>query len=252
VIDLVFELRAHAQVGRVHEIVARVPEAIRDAENRGDVYAMSIMRLGRLCWAWLGLDQPELVREQVETAERIWVQAPYQLFHYYALQSTVEAALYQGQPEAAYERLEREWKPMTLVRKIQFSRVEAHFMRGRLALQLAAKHGDKKLLAQANKDARALAKENAPWAKAMAGLLRAGATSFVSRDEAHKQLSPLVAELARSDMHLLSACARYRAAELTPGAEGARELSASHGAIAALGVAKPEGFVRMLAPFATK
>jgi hypothetical protein len=248
-IDLVFELRAHAQVGRVHEIVARVPEALRDAERRGDIYAMSVLRLGRLCWAWLGPDEPAAAREQIDIAQQIWVQKPYQLFHYYLLQSVVETSLYEGRPELALQRLVQEWKPLGLVRKIQFCRVEAHFMRGRLALQLADQRGDESLRSLARKDAEALAKEkHAPWALALAGLLRAAIVSQSSRQSAHAQLVPLAAELAARDMLLLAACARYRAAQLRGGAEGVREREQSERDIAAFGVSKPERFVALLTP----
>lgn len=245
VVDLVFELRAHAQVGRVHEIVARVPEAIRDAEVRGDTYALTMLRLGRLSWAFLGKDEPEVAREEMLTAERIWLQAPYQLFHYYALQSFVDISLYQDEPEAAFERLQREWRPMLLVRKIQLCRVEAHYMRARLALCLAAKHGDKKLLKQVRRDADALAKESAPWARAIAEMLHALLVSFDAREAASPRLVQAAEALQQSDMHLLAACARTRAGESSG---DAALCDASRAAIAALGVNCPEKFVRMLAP----
>jgi eukaryotic-like serine/threonine-protein kinase len=242
---ILFELRAAALVGRVSEISARVPDAIRDAQARGDLYASTMFRVGRMSWAWLALDQLEVAQAELATASDQWKQDPYQLVHYYTLQSVAECALYQDRAEDAWQRILDEQKLMGLVTKLQLSRIELAYMRGRVALEVARKRNDRAALKLARADAKALKGESAKWGNALGRLLEACALGLSDKPSAIAALTPLPASFESLDMKLFAAVVRYRLGMLTSDAALVRGSEAS---IRAMGIQRPLAFVRVLAP----
>jgi serine/threonine protein kinase len=240
-----FEIHALAMIGRVNEIIPRVAEGIRDAEARGDMYAATLLRIGRQCWAWLGPDQPELAQRELERAQTQWVQEPYQLRHYYMVQAAGEIALYRDRAVDLWERAVSERKQMSLVSKIQLPRVQGSYLIGRLALSIARATGSAAGLPEAKSCAKSLQNE-AAWTRPLGRLLAAACACFQSTDAALELLQGLPAELEQFDMKLLAAVARYRTGQLQ--ADGTELVARARSQIAALGVSNPEAFVRMLAP----
>lgn len=243
-----FEMRALSQIGKVHEIVQRVPEVVRDAEERGDLYASTVFRLSRLSWAWIGPDEPDVARAQITTAERRWQQQPYQLVHYYTLQALGELALYTDHPEDVLSRALREHKQMRLVSQIQVTRVEQRYLTARLWIALARKTGDRAPIKKALESARSLRKEKVAWADKLGKLMTACALSFDSPAAAAEALCGLDVEFEALDMLLAAAVARYRLGQWLGGDEGRARVDAARAAMLALGCKNPEAFVRMLAP----
>jgi serine/threonine protein kinase len=243
-----FELRALSLVGRVQEIVARVPDVLRDAEARGDRYASTLFRVSRLGWAWLGTDQPELAQQHIDTAERQWSQEPYQLMHYYTLQALGETALYRGRAADVWQRALAERKQMKLVGKIQFTRVENTYLVGRLALQLAKIKKDPQALREAEACAKALSREKVAWSRPLGQLLIGCILASQAPERARAQLLPLPAAFEKLDMLLPAAVVRYRLGQLDKSAAGVGATAAARDEMAALGVTNPEAFAEMLAP----
>jgi hypothetical protein len=248
-IMVLFELRAAAMVGDVNALSARVPEFLRDADARGDLYAAVSGRTSHCCWAWLGPDQPDVALEQVTLADKRWVRDGYSLQHWYTTQAIGEVGLYRGEFEEAAARVAREWKPMFLIRhKIQFTRAEILFLRGRLNLALARKQGDKAPLSAVRADAEALLKERTPWIVAQGELLLACIASFDDVPRALERLAEADSRFEAADMKLYAAVCRYRHAQLSQGEEQPKLLEQAEHALRALGVTRAEGFARMIAP----
>lgn len=243
-----FELRCVGQMGQLHVLSARVPELLRDAEARGDMYTATMFRAGRMAWAFLALDRPEQVLANVETAERTWKQSRYALMHFYSLQARCDLALYQGQPERVWQQFVAERKEMKVLDKIRTTRADAQLIQARLALALARKTGQSQYKKQALSNIKALEREPTPWVPPMARLLRAALTAFDSRSRALRELSMLPLELMQLDMLLPAAAVRYRIGQLRGGHEGAAELQEARSAMQALGVLNPEAFIEVLAP----
>jgi serine/threonine protein kinase len=243
-----FEMRALSQVGRVSEIVARVPDVLRDAEARGELYSSTMFRVSRLCWAWLGADQAELAQHHVETAQKQWVQQPYQLMHYYQLQAAGEVALYRGRAADVWARAIAEKKQMSLVTKIQFTRVENLYLMARLALQLARQNNDAAALREAGKCAKALLSEKVLWSQLLGRLVSGCAAARETPERARALLSPLPEALEKLDMLLPAAVVRYRLGQLTQGASGVTQVSEARSTLLGFGIANPEAYVEMLAP----
>jgi serine/threonine protein kinase len=248
-IMVLFELRALAMLGEVSELSARIPEFLRDAEARGDLYAAVSARTSHCCWAWLGPDLPDVALEQVSVADKRWVRDGYSLQHWYTTQAIGEVSLYRDDVEEAAQRIAREWKAMFVIRhKIQFTRAEILFLRARLALALCRKRNDRAGLSAVARDAKALLGERAPWIIAHGHLLLACVASFDDPVTALHKLAEVESRFAAVDMKLLAATSRYRHAQLLSGDEGAKLLIKAQTDLRALGVVRPEGFVRMLAP----
>ncbi|MDB4974545.1 MAG: serine/threonine protein kinase [Myxococcaceae bacterium] len=243
-----WDLQAAAQLGEVADLTRQIPEALRDADSRGDLFASTYFRTMRSTWAWLGPDQTATVRAELATAERNWTPHGYQLPHYYITLSYAELDLYEGRPAASLERLRGEWKRGTLLRNIQHARCELRGLRGRLCLAQARERHDPALLRMAHDDARALAREGRPWPGALGVLLLAGLASFDDRDKALALLQRAATEFDGAGMKLHARAADHRRGQLLANAEGEALVLQSAAAIAACGVKRPENFVRMLAP----
>jgi hypothetical protein len=248
---VMFELRTLSMLGEVGELTARIPEFVRDAEARGDMYTTISARTAHCCWAWLGPDQPDAALEQVRIADKRWVRDGYSLQHWYTTQAIGEVGLYRGEVAEAAARVAREWKAMFVIRhKIQFTRAEILFLRARLSLALARERQNARseLLEAVVLDARALLKEPTPWIRAHGHLLLACAASFDDEALAAVRLAEAESRFIASDMKLMALISRLRRAQLTPGEAGTELCIETESALRALGVAHPQGFARMLAP----
>jgi serine/threonine protein kinase len=243
-----FELQSIACLGNVSEVVERVPEVLRDAEARGDLYAAVCYRTWRCSWAWLGPDRPDEARRQARLAEGQWNQAGYHLQHWYTTQALAEIDLYCGPVDASKARLDAEWKRMFFLQQIQHTRIEMWYLRSRVLIALAGCAFDPELLRAARADANRLLKERTLWSGALGRLLLACTESFEAPDRAIAILSEVEGQFDVIDMHLHVAVTRYRRGELMRDEKGAQLVQEAAEQIRRLGVARPEAFVQMLAP----
>jgi serine/threonine protein kinase len=192
-----FALWSRFYLGHIEEILEQLPEAIADAESRGDVSAAANLgsRVSHLCA--LAGDDPERARTQTEHALASWSQRGFYAQHYYALYAHAQIDLYSGQP--ALKRLRDSWRALekSLLFRVQFIHAEALHLRARAALQA----GDKAL---ARKDARAILKMKLDWATPLAELILAALendTGIMDR---------AIAGLERAGLALYAEAARRR------------------------------------------
>jgi len=107
----------------------------------------------------------------------------------------------------------------------------------------------KRLLAQAEADARRIDKRDALWARCLALLLRAGVSSC--RGDASRAVTQLRETVARCDeaeMHLHAAAARIRLGEALGGDEGRAAIERGTKLMTSEGVRAPDRVTEMLAP----
>jgi hypothetical protein len=228
-----WEVTSAAFAGLMHELTALVPQALSDAEGRGDVFAATSLRTHRCCWVWLALDRPELADHHVAIAEREWTPNGYQFQHWHMSYSRSDVDLYRGTPRPSLERVIGAWNRGLFLRQVAGVRVDMLYTRGRLALAVA----------------RAGQRLDKPWSSGLGTLLLAGAASFESPTHALRLLTEAEQLFGATDMALHVEAAKVRRGQLQGGSAGDALAAESLARISALGVKRPEPFVDMLAPF---
>src|SRR5439155_1302765 len=87
--------------GDLAELARRLPDVVRDAEERGDRFALSSLGTFAQPMAALCQDDPESVRAAMEAAVRPWTRQAFQIPHYNHLVTGAQVELYAGRPAAA-------------------------------------------------------------------------------------------------------------------------------------------------------
>src|SRR5262249_27282701 len=173
---------AQIYLGRFAALAARVPDTIREAEERDDRYLPPALRTGTLVWPPLVRGDVTGAREALDEAIRRWSERGFLHQHWDDLLARAELDLHTGDAAATLNRMRRGWPSLrkAFVLEIQICRSEAYFVRGRAHLRHARQLGattsadGRRLLAAAALDAARLYRERVPWLGALGELLSAG------------------------------------------------------------------------------
>jgi tRNA A-37 threonylcarbamoyl transferase component Bud32 len=248
-----FHLATLFYLGETREMVRRAPLLLREAVERGDVYAQHGLRGWRSNVVWLVMGKPEDARAHaLGVAAESMAPDGFHLHHYYELLAHGQIDLYLGDAEGAWQRIEAAWPVLTgsYLTRIQTVRVESAFLRARAAVGHAAGLRAAKrapLLAEARRLARQLEKEGAGWADAFGQHVRAGIAQVEGdREGALLALDGAQRTYAACDMQLYAAAAQHRRGQLETGAVAQSLLTAARTAMAGQAVADPAGMTRML------
>jgi eukaryotic-like serine/threonine-protein kinase len=189
--------------------------------------------------AWLAADDLERAEVALDDAATRWANHAVHM-RFYDLLGRCQLDLYRGEPQRAVEQmrsLQRDVKRAGVMR-LQRIRIEFRDLSGRIALAA----GGGRAPATALRHAAELEREGAPWADALASLLRASATA------APGAYADAAARLDRLSMTAHADAARRREGELTGGDAGAALVAQADAALRAAGVAIPERMAAVLAP----
>jgi hypothetical protein len=238
-------------LGQMGELIERVPRLVARAEDRGDLYAAVSMSSGLANMAWVALDQVTEARQRLLEAERRWSNQSFQFQHYWHLLARTQIDLYLDDGPAAHARVLASWPAFarSLLLRVQNIRIEARGFRGRAALAAARGSDRAARLAEAAREARAIARERTDNASGIAALIRAGVAA--RRDQQARALAELqIADSAftAADMVMHAHCARHALGSLQGGDAGAAAMQAAVAGLAQQRVARPERLIRMLAP----
>jgi tRNA A-37 threonylcarbamoyl transferase component Bud32/tetratricopeptide (TPR) repeat protein len=258
-----FNVSTLAQLGELKLLRGRASRTLREAEDRGDLYATVNLRLGYGNLVWLVGDESAVARRQIDEAMGQWSKAGFHLEHFYELMARVHLDLYTGAAGNAHARVADRWTALQrslLPWKIQSLRILSWHLRARAALAVATLGDDRdELLHAVVKDARRIEKEGMGWATPLAKMLRAGAAHVrwaadpqrlrIQEDaRAVGLLREAVAGFDAADMALHAAVARRALGALLGGDEGAGLTAAADGWFQEQAVKRPERFIAMLAP----
>jgi tetratricopeptide (TPR) repeat protein len=253
-----FSTMCLVQLGQIGRVVRETPKAVREARQRGDLYAAVNLRVGLPNLAWLAVGGAEAALAQADEAMSEWSKGGFHLEHYYELLARAHALLYDGRAREAYAYVLARWPALRrslLSLTIQSTRIQTLHARARSAIAAAEEGGADRatLLRDAATMSRRIEREGVEWAAPWAKLLRAGiATGGATRGEGDERAAALLREAIvgfdAASMALYAAAARRCLGGLLRGDEG-RELV--HGADAWMRtemIKDPARMTAMLAP----
>ena len=177
-----------------------------------------------------------------------WSLQGFHFQHYLEMFAENQIDLYLGNWASAWRRSDERWPLMksAFLLRIPQVKIECLHLVGRSALAAAKASGDVTLIERAERNAREIEKENAPWAKPFALALRAGAYALRgSRDDAADTLGQASRMFEKWDLLLYAKAADRRRGEVT-GAAGISDSADSW--LRARGVKNVPRFLDVLMP----
>jgi len=252
-----FGLQSLAHLGRMRELCAEQPLALREADDRGDLHASVSLRIGYPNLVWLVAGHPDMARLQCKEAMRQWSTKGFHLEHYYALLALTSIDLYEGHASAALERMNAGWVEIerSLLTRVQSVKLMMMLLRARATLAAAAEIEDahaakrEELLRAVERDVHRIERERAPWTAPPLALLRAGVAA--SRGEGSRTrafLEEAVREAEAHKMELLATVARAVLGARAGGDAGRDAVMIAETWMRQQTIQKPARFVAMLAP----
>jgi serine/threonine protein kinase len=249
-------LRLHGvvQLGELTELAKATTEYLQEAEQRGDLYATTLLRLGLLNIMWLVEDLPTEARQECEDAIAHWSNRGFHTQHTNYGFALAQIDLYLGNGEAAWQRVQQMWPELERAHmlRLQVARIGNHDLRGRAAVAAAAKASGSeraRRLRDARASARRVEAEGTSWGRPLAQLVRAGVAHVEGDAErAVALLAEAAAAFADVEMAMHAAIARGRQGRLVGGVAGLALLGELETWCTAQHVRDPRRFAEVIAP----
>jgi serine/threonine protein kinase len=243
-------------LGRLKDLSESLPALLKEAQERGDLYATTNIRTRLSYLIILAQDHPEKAREELRDAIASWTHRGFFLQHWYERYGQVECALYVNEGRRAWTEVLNHWsllKQSLFLRTTQSVRIFSRYLRARAALAAAAEESSlqarDELLRSAARDVRRIEREMMRWGKALAALLRSGiAAARGDPAIAVSLLDSAEKEFEAVDMLMHAAAARRRRGELIGGSEGQTLVETAERAMRDQKIQNPAAFAAMLAP----
>jgi serine/threonine protein kinase len=239
--------------GELKEAAQRVPEAVREAQERADRFALMHLVYPAAMTAIVA-DDPEaalrMARDFPNTGSAF--SDRFTGGHWGSLMSSVSAHRYRGQGRSAHQAMEADYARLeaTHFLSVHVLRVCTTFERGLCALSAAEDGGDGptlRLLAEAC--ANRLLADHPRYAAPLGRHLHACLHAFQGdRERAVEQLDLAISGLAACDMSYLADCARARRGALSGGQAGRELVQASTQRLRQQGIVNVEQCLEMTAP----
>jgi len=236
--------------GEIAEVSRRVPQLLATALEQGNLFAATDLRT-RMNPIWLAADDPNRARDEVIAALTAWPRKGFHLQHYVSLVALAQIELYTGDTEVAWRHVDTQMKALerSMLLRIQVLRIEAIYLRARLALGSAAGSERERRLLIAEQLADRLAKEQMGWSMPMAAVIRAGlAKRRGDNTKAEVLTSRAIEGFEAADMTLYAAAARRRLGEIVGGDRGAELLNQADELMRKRQIKNPMAFANLLVP----
>ena len=235
--------------GRVRDMSILTERMLVEAGERGDLHLALCARLGACGLPWLAQDSPEEARRQADLAMTLLRDAFYRHEHLHVMVVRVHADLYAGNVERAFDLLEHDWPLMkrAYLPQMQMTRINATWMRGRIALGVSRGGARKGARAIAEDAAARLEREPHAWARALSQMLRAGLLLDAGAP-CDRDLRQAATALRATGQDFYAYPLERRQAEL---AGDPARVAALDGEFRALGFSQPARMAFMLLPIAT-
>ena len=159
--------------------------------------------------------------------------------------------LYTGDTEVAWRHVDTQMKPLekSMLLRIQGLRIEATYLRARLALATASGGQLQRRLQIASRLADQLAKEHMGWSNPMAAVVRAAIAKRRGEDaQAAALITQAIAGFEAADMALYAAAARRRLGEVVGGDRGQELTVQADESMRKQQIKNPVAFANLLMP----
>jgi hypothetical protein len=245
-----FMLSSLMFLGEMVEVSRRVPQLLAAALEQGNLFAATDLRT-RMNPIWLAADDPDRARDEVIAALTTWPRKGFHLQHYSSLVALAQIELYTGDYEVAWKHIEGQIKPLekSMLLRIQGLRIEAMYLRARLALASATGSERERRLGIAESLAKNIAREDMPWSNPLANLIQA---ALAKRRGDDSQAAALVAHAIEgfdaSDMRLYAATARRRLGEILGGDGGSELITQADDWMSKQEIKNPTAVANLMAP----
>jgi hypothetical protein len=242
-----------AFLGRFGEAGVRGRRWLRDARERGDLYAVTMLRLA-FAIVNLAEDDPETARTEAEEALAEWSQRGFHLQHFHLFQARARCSLYSGDAATAYQVTEASWPELcgSLLMRFQIMRITALNLRAQVTVGYAAvaEGSERKRLLRAGRGlVHKLARERTPWSDGIAQLYAAALATIAGETE---RGVALLAEAERgfaaAEMAIYAGTTQRRRGELIGGDEGGALVAAADASLRACGIVHPARFAAFYVP----
>ncbi len=208
--SLLFKLEALFWMGEVRQLSEEVPNLLNEAEARGDLYALTNLRLSHINFVWLAADDASAAAYAANDAVSGWSGRGYLAQHFYHLAAMQNVDLYREDGAAAWRRVTEQWPLIrkSMLLRVQLIRIWAWHLYGRAALAAG-------LSKEAGVAARKIEAEHVDWGDALACLLNAGQAALTGqRDRALELLERGRDRASAADMRLYAAAAAWHLGRL--------------------------------------
>jgi serine/threonine protein kinase/tetratricopeptide (TPR) repeat protein len=245
-----FMLSSLMFLGEMVEISRRVPQLLAAALEQGNLFAATDLRT-RMNPIWLAADDPDRARDEVISALTTWPRKGFHLQHYSSLVALAQIELYTGDYEVAWQHVEGQIKPLekSMLLRIQGLRIEAKYLRARLALASAIGSKRERRLRIAEGLAHSIEKEQMVWSNPLALLIYAGLARRRGDDaRAVVLISQAIEGLDASDMALYAAVARRKLGEVMGGDQGRELITQADDWMSQQQIRNPAAVANLMAP----
>jgi hypothetical protein len=167
------------------------------------------------------------------------------------LVALAQIELYTGDYEVAWKHIEGQVKPLekSMLLRIQGLRIEAMYLRARLALASATGSQREKRLRIAEHLAKGIANERMPWSDPFSIMIQAGLARRRGDDStAATLISQAIEGFESSDMKLYAAAARRRLGEILGGDRGTELLNQADDWMSKQQIKNPAAVTNLMAP----
>jgi hypothetical protein len=238
-------------LGELREVARHLPGLVQSARERGNSY-LELELNTRMILAWLAIGDADGAEHRAKEGIARWSQRGFQRQHYSYVLMRVQTELYRGRAREAWDVIQGCQGPLrrSLFLRVQHTRIESTNYRARCALALAAEGLDPaRMRAIARRDAQRLERENMPWSKPFARVLRATiAHQEGNVDRAIEHLTAAVEGFVAADMHLYAAAGRRRLSVLVGGDAGRSLRSEADQWMAAQEIRDAAAMTRLVTP----
>ncbi len=231
-----------------------ISTGLRQATDRGSLYAATNFRTGLANFVWLMRDDPARSRRETDDAIQRWSRRGFHVQHWYNLMAMAQTELYLGQGPKAYDLIRDRWPELRRsgVFHIQHTRIAALHLRARAALAAAQQSSHKqraRYLTAARGLIATLRRQPDAWAGALALLAGSGLAALEGDGEATKEtLVAAVRALQQNNLWLLAHAARIAGRTYLADGPADPTFDDAKTWMAEKGIINPTAISRVLAP----